>query len=180
MGLGAFARTVCGIHSTKVSGARISKQYAHTHTHTHTHTHKRTHLHNLISSHDDEPSPILSARMRNRFLNPTTLIPKRYGAQVDKILAWPLGGLGNTGLCKDAGDDIYVALAGPASHAPFVVLFTIIVYEQKSVHNLVLSTHKIGEGFALYLALGECSLSFKTACLFSAHISAKTSFLRDT
>lgn len=74
---------------------------------------------------------------------------------MEKILVWPLGGFGNTGLVKDAGEDIWVALAGPLSHLPFVIMFGVIVYDQKSVHNLVLSTHTIDEKFSLYFALGN-------------------------
>lgn len=76
---------------------------------------------------------------------------------MEKILVWPLGGFGNTGLVKDAGEDIWIALVGPLSHVPFIIMFGVIVYSQNSVHNLVLSTHTITEKFSLYFALGTAS-----------------------
>eukprot|EP00035_Acanthoeca_spectabilis_P003689 m.94712 g.94712 ORF g.94712 m.94712 type:complete len:215 (+) comp12285_c0_seq2:64-708(+) len=84
-------------------------------------------------------------------------LARRYGAQVEKILVWPLGGFGNTGLVKDAGEDIWIALVGPLSHVPFIIMFGVIVYSQNSVHNLVLSTHTITEKFSLYFALGTAA-----------------------
>lgn len=76
---------------------------------------------------------------------------------MEKILVWPLGGFGNTGLVKDAGEDIWIALVGPLSHVPFIIMFGVIVYSQNSVHNLVLSTHTITEKFSLYFALGTAA-----------------------
>lgn len=54
------------------------------------------------------------------------LMNKRLGGTVDEIVLWPLGGFAICGPVEALSGDLKVALAGPATHIPMVLLWWVI------------------------------------------------------
>lgn len=54
------------------------------------------------------------------------LMNKRLGGTVDEIVLWPLGGFAICGPVELLSGDLKVALAGPATHIPMILLWWVI------------------------------------------------------
>jgi Zn-dependent protease len=52
---------------------------------------------------------------------------QRLGGSVDQILLWPLGGLAFCGGTSNPQEDLQVAVAGPATHLPQLLFWTLML-----------------------------------------------------